>query len=64
MDAFGYKENLSNFLRHVVSFYQKYKGFGFISNHIENAFNTVHSKLNFDISSPSTTWSGVYFVIS
>ena len=63
MDAFGYKEILSNFLRHAVSFYQKYKGFGFISNHIENAFNTVHSKLNFDISSPSTTWGGVYFGI-
>lgn len=63
MNIFGFKPFASNFLRHLVSFYQKNTGFEFISQHLENNFNILHSKLGVDISDPSTTWPGMYFGI-
>jgi hypothetical protein len=61
LTTFGIKPFISNFLKHIVSFYQKNMGFGFLSNQIQNNFNILHGKLNFDIS--STDWSGYYFGI-
>jgi len=61
LGTFGLKPFLSNFLKHTVSFYQKNIGFGFFNNQIQNNFNILHTKLNFDIF--GTDWPGVYFGI-
>lgn len=61
----NFKTFVSNFLRHLTSFYQlKDYDHGTISLVIQKILNIVHHIFNLDISSPDTTWPGQQFYLS
>jgi len=56
------KTFISNFIRHLVSFYQlRGHDFGILSVPMEKFTYFIHNKMNLDISSPATTWPGQQF---
>ena len=59
------KTFISNFERHLISFYQFYeKDFGTIGVQIQKYTNILHNKISLEISSPQTTLPGTIFSFS
>jgi len=63
MEVFGIKPFVSNFSRHLISFYQGLPGLEGFSNFIRESIIQLHDKINFDISSRATTLTNIYWVL-
>lgn len=59
------KTFISNFIRHISSFYQLHNSrFDFIGNFLRNIVTNIHNRLGISISSSVTTYPDTYFYFS